>query len=157
MLRVLLVSLCALCNSSSVTETAAHSKLATANLLRDIEAVKHEKAQTLREKQSEKMLRDIITVSNAGDIKALDDQVIDDLIPLLDDDSDIVRGWTACALKYFGPRAHAAIPFLERAEKRVIEEEKRATQGDKVIMAPTSDSTDCIDQALDRIRGQSEQ
>jgi hypothetical protein len=154
MLKAVLISLCISCSASAPEPD--HARLAKQDILADIDAVTHESVQRKREKLADNMLGDIILVSNAGDIGTLDNTVIRALLPLLDDDSDIVRGWAACGLKYFGPRARMAVPFLQRAEQRALEEQRKLTEHDKFVMAPTQDSTDCIEQALTRIQGASE-
>jgi len=153
MLLPLWVSMSTACCSGTVPEPAIHSVPTQADIVNDIDAVTREKLQTEREQLSKRMLHDIMRISNAGQIDTLDNRVIEGIIPLLDDESDIVRGRAACALKYFGPRARAAVPFLQKAETRILEEERKATEHDEFAMVSAYDSTACIDEALSRIRG----
>jgi hypothetical protein len=129
------------------------SPINTETLLQEIKEIADEDNQKQREKRTEEMSGDVFAVWKSGRIETLDTNVVTHLIPLLDDNSDIVRGWAACAIGYFGSRAKVAAPHLRAAEDREIEEviSLAKARGEKTVMAPAYDSTACIDRALSQI------
>jgi len=151
------VLICALVSAEPQSGHGDTSLPNTQDLLQEIKNITDEGDRESRENKTEKMSGDVFVVWKSGKIDTLDMKVISFLIPLLDDDSDVVRGRVACAIGYFGYRAKSAAPHLRAAEKREIEEVIAAARarGEKTIMAPAYDSTACIEQALSRIDGAS--
>jgi hypothetical protein len=87
--------------------------------------------------------------SESGTIADIGDPVIDQLIDLLNNDDDGIRGGAALSLGWFGPRAKRAIPALDRAYIRIGKEIS------KRFVVPASASDADIVAALERITGKS--
>jgi hypothetical protein len=158
MLRnIAFVLICALMSAEPQSGDSNASLPSTKDILQEIKNITGEDGRELREEKIEKMSGNVFVVWKSGKIDTLDTNVISHLIPLLDDDSDAVRGWVACAIGYFGSRAKIAAPHLRAAEKREIEDVIAAARdrGEKTVMAPAYDSTACIEQALSKIEGDS--
>jgi hypothetical protein len=76
-----------------------------------IQNVRSEPEPTVRERSAATLVRDIQRI----DRTSIEDATIDELIGLLNDDSDAVRYRIAMAIAAIGPRAKRAAPALENA------------------------------------------
>ena len=76
-----------------------------------IQQVRSESDPVVREEAAAKLVRDIQRINRAS----IDEATIDELIGLLNDDSDAVRYRIAMAIAATGPRARRAAPALENA------------------------------------------
>ena len=124
----------------------------TAKIMLDIGRVDKKADESARIDATKNMLDDITKVWQAGKMNQIDDSAIDALVPLLDDDSDVVRGWAACAIGYFGPRARRSLPALQAAQDRRVEDINK----ERLVIAPAVDSLAFIEVAKKRVEGVSE-
>jgi hypothetical protein len=146
------LALSVLCAAGADLAQAETQLPTTADILGGIQRIKVEKDKNLRIQLSHDILDGVSEVWRAQAMDNLDDKVIDELMPLLDDDSDIVRGWTACTIGYFGPRARRAVPALYSAMTPLREERERR----RLVIAPAVDSSAFIEVALERVQGVSD-
>jgi len=93
------------------------------------------------------------------DVSAIDQMTIDELIGLLDDKSDSVRGRMAIALGIIGPAAKRSIPALEKAfvkGKEVVSDPAYKQPGPRPnALFPGSSSADSICFALAKLEATS--
>ena len=81
------------------------------------------------------------------DPAGFDADTIDTIAAFLKDSDDVVRFWTAAALGRIGPDARRAIPALEKALWARLN-----APYDGSLLAPTLDSSDAMEFALQKIR-----
>lgn len=138
-----------LCAAEVGPAHASSQVTTTSEILCDIKKVKAEKDIKARAILADEMLADLYKVRSAHAMNKIDDRVVDELIVLLDNDSDIVRGSAAAGIGYFGTRARRAVPALHDALARLVEERKK--RGD--VLALGLDSAGAIEAALQRVQG----
>jgi hypothetical protein len=98
------------------------------------------------------MFHNMMVLREEKRIEEIEDGTIGELVSLLDDGSDAVRSWTAGTLGLLGPRARIAIPALQRALKRIEDENRRLVEGEQfTVRGPDSEAA--IQLALRRISG----
>jgi hypothetical protein len=128
---------------------AAGSHSTSTDMLAMIKEIRETRDIEKRDELAYKLHVRFDDLSDAKAMDTVDDRAIDPLIGLLDDESDIVRGYAAEALGGFGLRAQRAVPSLERALRRQSEEDKR-------LPYPVwfgTDSIDYIVPALKSVQG----
>ena len=141
-----------MCLAAASFSCANTSVPSTTDIMLDIGKIDKRADTSARIDATKVMLDDMTKAWQAGKINEIDGRAIDALVPLLDDDSDVVRGWIACAIGYFGPRAHRALSALRGAEEHRIAD----IRNEQLVVAPAVDSLAFIEVARKRIEGLSE-
>ena len=138
-----------LCIMEPSVASAAGAHATSTDVLAMIEEIRETRDVEKRGELAYKLHVCIVDLSEAKAMDGIDDRAINPLIDLLDDESDIVRGYAAEALGAFGLRAQKAVPSLERALQRQSEEDKRLPYPIRF----GTDSIDYIVPALKSVQG----
>jgi hypothetical protein len=145
----LLLVFCFMCAICAEEVRAGPSLPTTSDIICDIQKVEQEENVPSRQELADRMLSDLHNAWAAGAMNTIDYNVIDALISLLDNDDDWVRGQAASGIGYFGTRARGAIPALERALKRISDQNAKGKLG----FGSGVDSASMIVPAMKRVQG----
>lgn len=110
--------------------------------------IKQESDAQKRSELSYQLIK-FVSQHSEDDLKRIDANVIDEIIGLLEDNSDDVRATAATLLLYTGAPADKALPALEKALKKVDETRLSALGG---FLSSSVDSEQVIRKAIAKIR-----
>jgi hypothetical protein len=121
---------------SMVTSIQAYSQPGEAHAMSvavEVERIRNEPSSAARTTYAQQLAGEIRQNRSA----TLEDTDIQLLANLLSDRDDSVRYWIAMALGYLGPRAHLAVPALEKAleEKQCDNSSKTSASAIKIALS----------------------